>query len=68
MSCSTDGIESAAFGNNIYAIRAALHGENGKKCRIYNSASKTFRKGKHNNFKSTLSTEISLCKQWSIDY
>ena len=46
MSCPTDGIESAAFGNNIDAIREALHGKHGKNYRIYNLASKTFRKGK----------------------
>jgi len=59
MSCPTDGIESAAFGNNIDAIREALHGKHGKNYRIYNLASKTFRKGKHNNLKSTFYTEIS---------
>ena len=68
MSCPTDGIESAAFGNNIDAIREALHGKHGKNYRIYNLASKTFRKGKHDNLKSTSSTKISLCKQWSIRY
>jgi cyclin G-associated kinase len=47
MSCPTDGIESAAFGNNIEAIREALHAKHGKNYRIYNLANKTFRKGKN---------------------
>ena len=45
MSCPTDGIESAAFGNNIEAIREALHAKHGKNYRIYNLANKVFRKG-----------------------
>ena len=50
MSCPTDGIESAAFGNNIEAIREALHAKHGKNYRIYNLANKTFRKGKKIDF------------------
>ena len=50
MSCPTDGIESAAFGNNIDAIREALHSKHGKNYRIYNLASKTFRKGKFQQY------------------
>jgi cyclin G-associated kinase len=44
MSCPTDGIESAAFGNNIDLLKEAIHSKHGKNYRIYNLANKTFRK------------------------
>ena len=46
MSCPTDGIESAAFGNNIDLLKEALHAKHGKSYRVYNLANKTFRKEK----------------------
>ena len=46
MSCPTEGIESAAFGNNIDLIRETLESKHGKSYRIYNLANKTYRKEK----------------------
>ena len=46
MSCPTEGIESAAFGNNIDLIRETLESKHGKCYRIYNLANKTYRKEK----------------------
>jgi hypothetical protein len=46
MSCPTEGIESAAFGNNIDAIKEALESKHGRNYRIYNLANKTYRKEK----------------------
>ena len=46
MSCPTEGIESAAFGNNIDLLRDAIQSKHGKNYRIYNLANKIFRKEK----------------------
>ena len=46
MSCPTEGIESAAFGNNIDLIKEALETKHGKSYRIYNLANRTYRKEK----------------------
>ena len=46
MSCPTEGIESAAFGNNIDQIKEALESKHGKNYRIYNLANKTYKKEK----------------------
>jgi hypothetical protein len=46
MSCPTEGIESAAFGNNIDLIKESLESKHGKSYRIYNLANKTYRKEK----------------------
>ncbi len=46
MSCPTEGIESAAFGNNIDLIKEALESRHGRFYRIYNLANKTFKKEK----------------------
>ena len=44
MSCPTEGIESAAYGNNIESVREALELKHGKNYRIYNLANRTYRK------------------------
>ena len=46
MSCPTEGIESAAFGNNIDQIKEAIESKHGRSYRIYNLANKTYRKEK----------------------
>lgn len=46
MSCPTEGIESAAFGNNIDQIKEAIEAKHGKTYRIYNLANKTYKKEK----------------------
>jgi hypothetical protein len=46
MSCPTEGIESAAFGNNIDMIKEALESRHGRAYRIYNLANKTYKKEK----------------------
>lgn len=48
MSCPTEGIEAAAFGNNIDFIKEAIELKHGKNYRIYNLANKTYRKEKFN--------------------
>lgn len=46
MSCPTEGIEAAAFGNNIDLIKEAIESKHGRNYRIYNLANKTYRKEK----------------------
>jgi hypothetical protein len=46
MSCPTEGIESAAYGNHIDIIKEAIESKHGKAYRIYNLANRTFRKDK----------------------
>jgi cyclin G-associated kinase len=46
MSFPTEGIESAAYGNNIDLIKEAIETKHGKNYRIYNLANKTFKKEK----------------------
>lgn len=46
MSCPTEGIESAAFGNNIDMIREAIESKHDKAYRIYNLANKVYKKEK----------------------
>jgi cyclin G-associated kinase len=46
MSCPTEGIESAAFGNNIDQIREAIEAKHGKAYRIYNLANRVYKKEK----------------------
>lgn len=46
MSCPTEGIESAAFGNNIDSIKDAIELKHGRAYRIYNLANKAYRKEK----------------------
>jgi len=46
MSCPTEGIESAAFGNHIDFIKEALESKHGRNYRIYNLANKTYKKEK----------------------
>lgn len=49
MSCPTEGIEAAAFGNNIDLIKEAIESKHGRNYRIYNLANKNYRKEKFNN-------------------
>jgi cyclin G-associated kinase len=44
MSTPTEGIESAAFGNNADLIKEAIESKHGRNYRIYNMSTKTFRK------------------------
>lgn len=46
MSCPTEGIESAAFGNNIDLIKEVIESKHGRNYRIYNLANKNYRKEK----------------------
>ncbi|CAF0982373.1 unnamed protein product, partial [Brachionus calyciflorus] len=46
MSCPTEGLESAAFGNNIDLIKEALESRHGRNYRIYNLSNKIYRKEK----------------------
>ena len=46
MSCPTEGIESAAFGNNIDLIKEVIETKHGRNYRIYNLANKNYRKEK----------------------
>lgn len=46
MSCPTEGIESAAFGNNIDLIKEAIESKHGRNYRIYNLANRTYKKEK----------------------
>ena len=46
ISSPTEGIESAAFGNNIDQIKEAIESKHGRNYRIYNMANKSIRKDK----------------------
>ena len=46
MPCPSEGIEAAAFGNNIDVVRDALEAKHSRNYRIYNLANKTYRKEK----------------------
>lgn len=46
MSCPTEGIEAAAFGNNIDLVKEAIESKHGKNYRIYNLSQKIYRKEK----------------------
>jgi len=46
MSCPTEGIESAAFGNNIDTLKDTIELKHGRAYRIYNLSQKPFRKEK----------------------
>jgi hypothetical protein len=44
--CPTDGLESAAFGNNIDAIKEAIERKHSLNYVVYNLSSKVYRKDK----------------------
>ena len=46
MSCPTEGLESAAFGNNIDTLKDTIELKHGRAYRIYNLSQKPFRKEK----------------------
>ena len=46
MSFPTEGIESAAYGNNIDLVKEAIESKHGRNYRIYNLANKSYRKEK----------------------
>ena len=46
MSCPMEGIESAAFGNNIDQLKEAIEAKHGKSYKIYNLANRIYRKEK----------------------
>jgi cyclin G-associated kinase len=44
MSCPTEGIESAAYGNHIDLVKEAIESKHGKAYRIYNLANRVYKK------------------------
>lgn len=57
MSCPTEGIESAAFGNNIDTLKDAIELKHGRAYRIYNLSQKPFRKEKFSQHVVDLSSQ-----------